>query len=75
MNVSVGNVTKNGNQVTVTGSTTAGATVNLTQNGVIIATVTASNVDGSYSITGTVNGNLNLSVSGGGRVSAVEVPL
>jgi outer membrane usher protein FimD/PapC len=75
MNVSVLSVTQNGNQVTVTGSASAGAEVDLLQDGTIIGSTTANNVDGSFSITATVNGDLDLNVSSGGRTTNVEVPI
>ena len=73
--VTVSNVTQNGNQVTITGSASAGAEVNLLQNGTVIASTTANNVDGSFTITATVNGVMDLNVSSGGRVMDVDVPI
>ena len=74
-NVSVTGMTQNGNQVTVSGAALPGATVNLLQDGVVIASVTANNVNGSFTITATVTGVLVLSVSSQGRSANVIVPI
>ena len=74
-NVTVTGVTQNGNQVTVSGAALPGATVNLLQNGVIIGSTTADPVDGSFTITATVNGDLDLSVSSEGRGTDVVVQI
>ncbi len=73
--VSVINVTQNGNQVTVSGAAIPGSTVDLLQDGVIIGSTTADPVDGSFTITATVTGDLDLSVSSQGRSANVIVPI
>ena len=72
-NVTVDSATQSGDQVTVTGSALAGAQVDLLQDGVIIASTTADPVTGSFTITGTVTGDPDLSVSGSGRTAEVVV--
>ena len=74
-NVTVDSATQSGDQVTVTGSALAGAQVDLLQDGVIIASTTADPVDGSFTITATVTGDLDLSVSSQGRSANVIVPI
>ena len=71
--VTVTNVTQNGNQVTVTGVASAGAEVDLLQNGTIIESTTANNANGTFTITATVAGVMNLDVSSGGRTMNVVI--